>query len=93
MIRYKLDQVDERNALLLEYVRKEATTMYSLRAQERFYLDDVKPGMVLAEPVLDRQGNRLLNSEMVLDDTKIERLRVRGVKSVRVKRDTTPVTH
>ena len=61
--------------------------MYSLRGRETFYLQELQPGMVLAEPVLDRGGNRLLNSDITLDESKIEKLRVRGVSSVKVKRE------
>ncbi|MBI4180285.1 hypothetical protein HY522_12765 [bacterium] len=61
--------------------------MYSLQGRETIYLQALRPGMVLAEPVLDRNGNRLLNSEITLDETKIERLRERGVSSVRVKHE------
>ena len=61
--------------------------MYSLRGREALYLQELQPGMVLAEPVLDRSGNRLLNSDVTLDDNKIEKLKARGVSSVRVKRE------
>ncbi len=61
--------------------------MFSLRGRETFYLHEVSPGMVLAEPVLDRTGNRLLNSDVTLDDSKIEKLRSRGISKVRVIRE------
>lgn len=62
--------------------------MYSLlHGRETIYLQELRPGMVLAEPVVDRNGNRLLNSEITLDEDKIEKLRGRGVSKVRVKRE------
>lgn len=67
--------------------------MYSLRGRETFYLHELHPGMVLAEAVVDRRGNRLLNSEITLDDGKIEKLKARGVTKVRVKREEGIVKH
>lgn len=84
---YKLYELTERVRFLDEIERKEEELMYSLRGRETVYLSDLRPGMVLAEPVLDRSGNRLLNSDITIDDGKIERLRARGVSSVRVVRE------
>lgn len=72
-----------------EYEKKEVDLMYSLRQMETFYLQELQAGMVLAEPVVDRQGNRLLNSDVTLDESKIEKLKVRGVSRVRVRREET----
>ena len=66
---------------------KEESIMYALRGRETYYLQELKPGMVLAEPVMDRSGQRLLNSDIRLDDKKIEQLRTRGISSVRVRRE------
>jgi len=84
---YKLNKTTERARLLLLLGRKEGSYMYSMRERETFYLDELRAGMVTAEPVLDRGGNRLLNSDITLDDSKISRLRARGVATVRVKRE------
>lgn len=66
----------------------EEKLMYSLQGRETIYLQELRPGMVLAEPIIDRNGNRLLNSEVTLDESKIAKLRDRGIGSVRVKRET-----
>ena len=84
---FQVYKLDERLNFQNEDDRKEEMIMYSLRGRETFYLQELQPGMVLAEPVLDRSGNRLLNSDITLDESKIEKLRVRGVSSVRVKRE------
>jgi len=81
----KLYKFVERIRFLDNDDRKEVSVMYSLRGRETFYLNELQPGMVLAEAVLDRSGNRLLNSEITLDENKIERLRARGISKVRVK--------
>ena len=70
-----------------DFIGKEADDMYSLHGRETIYLQALRPGMVLAEPVVDRNGNRLLNSEIKLDEPKIARLRERGVNNVRVERE------
>lgn len=82
---YELYKLADRIRLPDELERKEANIMFSLRGRESFYLNDLKPGMVTAEPVLDRGGNRLLNSDITLDESKIEKLKIRGISSVRVK--------
>ena len=89
----KLFKLPERVRFPEDIEWKEGPTMYSLRARETFYLHELQPGMVLAEPVLDRSGNRLLNSDIALDESKIEKLRARGVSRVRVKREEKTVSH
>lgn len=83
----KLYKFTERIRILDTDSGKEESIMYALRGRETYYLQELKPGMVLAEPVMDRSGNRLLNSDIRLDDKKIERLRTRGISSVRVQRE------
>lgn len=83
----KLYKFTERTRMLDTDSGKEESIMYALRGRETYYLQELKPGMVLAEPVMDRSGNRLLNSDIRLDDKKIERLRTRGISSVRVRRE------
>lgn len=84
---FKPYKIDESVRFLQEDDEKEEMAMYSLRGRETFYLQELQPGMVLAEPVLDRSGNRLLNSDITLDESKIDKLRIRGVSSVSVKRE------
>lgn len=85
MVPFKVYETYERTRLFEEYNRKEEMLMYSLRGRETLYLQDLHSGMVLAETVLDRSGNRLLNSDVTLDESKIEKLKRRGISSVKVK--------
>lgn len=58
--------------------------MYSTNRKERISIEELMPGRILAEPVLDGSGQRLLNSNVMLDASKISQLLRRGVQSVRV---------
>ena len=84
---FKLDKPYTRRFIVDASYGKEERIMYSLREREVFYLQELRPGMVLAEPVLDRSGNRLLNSDITLDDSKISKLKTRGISKVLVKRE------
>jgi hypothetical protein len=43
------------------------------------------PGMVLAKPVLDREGSILLTAETVLDQAMFEQMIRRGVRAISVR--------
>ncbi|SRR5450830_104542 len=47
-------------------------------------LADVKPGMVLAEAVLDKAGTRLISAGVELTEKSIHALKQRGVQSITV---------
>ena len=47
-------------------------------------LDDAKPGMVLAEAVLDKAGTRLMSSGVELTEKSIHALKQRGIQNITV---------
>lgn len=55
-------------------------------------IDTVEPGMVLAEPVLNKRGQMLLGSGATLTDRTVKTLKSSGVRSVIVQGEDDTIT-
>lgn len=57
---------------------------------KEYFIKDLKPGMVLAEPVKTQKGQIIVNTDAVLTNTMISRIDFYGIKSVMIQDAATP---
>ncbi|WP_157050568.1 hypothetical protein [Herbaspirillum rhizosphaerae] len=67
--------------------------MAEIDSSRETLLSDAKPGMVLAEAVLDKAGTRLISPGVELTEKSIHALKQRGIQSITVQPSVTEDGH